>query len=87
MVTAPPAPKTEEVKGEATVESRIVGWCRYGRFWDEYEGPQSACPQSGCLPDEREHFLTKRRMYVCAVCGFATTEKRETCDHTEAEFF
>ena len=84
MVTAP---SKEEVKGETTVESRIVGWCRYGFFYTEYEGPQTGCPQSGCLPGERDHFLTKRRMYVCSVCSWATKERRETCDHTEAERF
>ena len=67
------------------IESKIVGWCATGQFYDEYQGAGTSCPAEGCLDGVRQHSLRRRRMHVCSVCGWATAYKRAECDHTEAE--
>ena len=69
------------------IESRLVAWCKYGRFYEgDYAGPGHTCPAEGCLDGVRGHYLQKRRMYVCTVCGWATAAPRAECDHSEAEY-
>ena len=69
------------MESETMFESQIVGWCDEARVWDEYRGAGTPCPMEFCLEGERNHYLRRRRMYVCSVCSKATPHKPSDCDH------
>ena len=66
-----------------TVVSRIVGWCEYGMFWDEWHGAKTTCPANPDCHDGRPHHLRKRRMWVCTKCRTGYSEKPDVCEHPD----
>ena len=61
---------------DAKLTRRLVGWCKNALIWAEWRGPLTGCPMKGC-----QHYLSKRQMYVCETCGWATRERRDDCEH------
>ncbi len=63
---------------EALIERKLVAWCRDDEWWLPADEIGTPCPAADC-----PRTLVKRLMWVCSICGHATTLKRDIHDGGE----